>query len=383
MSEIASLGVRIDSTDATRAAGELDKLTTAGTRSEEAAKRVQRSWEQAVQRIAAELNALNARVDVLNGTQSRMLAAVERTEALKKRMAEAYDRSARAADSVARAYGQVGREAGASAAGVDRVNRSLVQTETTATAAGASIRRHLLAALGGLSAMRLIDLADDWGQMASRILERKIELLQQMKGSQQTLERLDAEKAAWEQWSRDVEQIFDQVGQSLTDAIFEGGKSARDLVRDLFKTLTLRVLIQPMLAGLQGMVTNQIGGLLGYQDPRQQGGVGGMLQNASSLNSIFGAGYSGSRSGCRAWSTDVRKRWSYVYPGSVDRRRRCAWPGVWGGVGGQRLAEGRPDCPGPSGKGASARTNRPGHRCIGAGRPGRRSAAYGRSGGTT
>lgn len=169
MSEIASLGVRIDSTDATRAAGELERLTTAGTRSEEAAKRVQRSWEQAVQRTAAEMNALNGRVDVLNGTQSRMLAAVERTEAHMKRMAEAYDRSARAADSAARAYGQVGREAGSSAAGVDRVNRSLVQTETTATAAGASIRRHLLAALGGLSAMRLIDLADDWGQMASRI----------------------------------------------------------------------------------------------------------------------------------------------------------------------------------------------------------------------
>ncbi|NLZ10395.1 MAG: tape measure protein, partial [Alcaligenaceae bacterium] len=169
MTETASLVIKTDSTDVTRAKGELDRLTDAGGRTEEAAKRVQRSWEQAAQRVASEMTALNSRVDVLNGTQSKMLAAVERVASQMDRMAAAYDRSTRAAEQASRSYGDVGREAGASAAGVDRVNRSLMQTETTATAAGASIRRHLLAAVGGLSAMRLIDVADNWGQMASRI----------------------------------------------------------------------------------------------------------------------------------------------------------------------------------------------------------------------
>jgi tape measure domain-containing protein len=124
-----------------------------------------------------------------------------------------------------------------------------------------------------------------------KAIELLIEAHKQNAGALSTLEGLEKQKAQWEEWKGALDEVFRQVGQSLTDAIFDGGKSGRDLVRDLFKTLTLRVLIQPMMSSIQGAVTNQIGGLLGYQDPRQQGGVGGMLQNANSLNSIFGAGY--------------------------------------------------------------------------------------------
>lgn len=141
-------------------------------------------------------------------------------------------------------------------------------------------------AIADLEAQKAALAVIDAGAEEIAILERKIELLGQMRGSQQTLERLGAEKAAWESWARDVEQIFNQVGQSLTDALFEGGRSARDLIKDLFKTLTLRVVIQPMLSGLQGMVTNQLGGLLGYQDPRQQGGFGGMSNALSTYNNL-------------------------------------------------------------------------------------------------
>src|SRR5690606_22893831 len=99
----------------------------------------------------------------------------------------------------------------------------------------------------------------DAGAEEIAILERKIELLGQMRGSQQTLERLDAEKAAWESWARDVEQIFSRVGQSLTDAIFDGGKSGKDLLRDMFKGLTFNILINPVMNQLQGWVTNHLG----------------------------------------------------------------------------------------------------------------------------
>src|SRR5690606_6830615 len=133
-------------------------------------------------------------------------------------------------------------------------------------------------AIADLEAQKAALAVIDAGAEEIAILERKIELLGQMRGSQQTLERLDAEKAAWESWSRDVEQIFQQVGQSLTDALFEGGRSGRDLIKDLFKTLTLRVFIQPMMGQLQGWVTNQLGGLFGVQNP-QQGGVLGTAQN--------------------------------------------------------------------------------------------------------
>src|SRR5690606_16730339 len=85
------------------------------------------------------------------------------------------------------------------------------------------------------------------------IFEREIEARKRLRTAIGSMEQKEAERAAWESWARDVEQIFNQVGQSLTDALFEGGKSGRDLIKDLFKALTLRVLIQPVMGGLQGL----------------------------------------------------------------------------------------------------------------------------------
>lgn len=135
----------------------------------------------------------------------------------------------------------------------------------------------------------------------------ELEARKQLREAMVSLETKEAEKRAWEAWSRDVEQIFQQVGQSLTDAIFEGGKSGRDLVKDLFKTLTLRVLINPVMNSIQGAVTNSLGSMFGLQNTQQQksssfdfnqfmgGGTGNMLSSAgnyigSTMVAEFGAG---------------------------------------------------------------------------------------------
>ncbi|WP_442592461.1 tape measure protein [Parapusillimonas sp. JC17] len=153
-------------------------------------------------------------------------------------------------------------------------------------------------ALAKLEAAKASAVASNASTERVREIEAEIHALKQLKdlqvgiaGQQQQLEFREAQKAQWEAWSRDVEQIFDRVGQSLTDAIFDGGKSGKDLLRDMFKSLTFNILINPVMKSLQGFVTNEIGALFGYQNPQQQSGVGGMLQNASSLNSLFGAGY--------------------------------------------------------------------------------------------
>src|SRR5690606_33606878 len=105
-------------------------------------------------------------------------------------------------------------------------------------------------------------------------------------GLQGQLEWREAQRQQWEDWARDVEQIFDRVGQSLTDAIFDGGKSGRDLLRDLFKGLTFNVLINPVMNQMQGWVTNQLGGMFGVQNPQQQASGGGFGFSGGA----FGAG---------------------------------------------------------------------------------------------
>lgn len=55
------------------------------------------------------------------------------------------------------------------AAGVDRLSRSLSSAEKQAASTAATINRMLKAALAGFSAMHIIDVADEWGQYASRM----------------------------------------------------------------------------------------------------------------------------------------------------------------------------------------------------------------------
>lgn len=128
----------------------------------------------------------------------------------------------------------------------------------------------------------------DAGAEEIAILERKIELNKQLRGGAQTLETLDAEKAAWESWAGQVDSIFQRVGQSLTDAIFEGGKSGRELLKDIFKALTFNVLINPVMGALQGGITNSLGGMFGFQNPaeRDAGGGAGGISGLSSLTSL-------------------------------------------------------------------------------------------------
>ncbi|WJJ93991.1 hypothetical protein [Neopusillimonas aromaticivorans] len=125
-------------------------------------------------------------------------------------------------------------------------------------------------------------------------LREEIAARRELMGNMRTKEALDLQLKEWEQWEKDVGQIFQQVSQSLTDAIFEGGKSGRDLVKDLFKTLTLRVLINPVMNSIQGAVTNSLGGMFGVSNPAEGGGgimsSGFNLMNmASAAKTAYGA----------------------------------------------------------------------------------------------
>ncbi|WP_341667341.1 tape measure protein [Alcaligenes sp. SDU_A2] len=63
----------------------------------------------------------------------------------------------------------VGGVARTTAASVDGLNKELAKTEQQAATSAATINRVLKSALLGFSTMRLIDMADEWGQYASRM----------------------------------------------------------------------------------------------------------------------------------------------------------------------------------------------------------------------
>lgn len=58
-----------------------------------------------------------------------------------------------------------------------------------------------------------------------------------------------------EKFADEVKEINNQIGQSLTDALMSGGMNARDFIVNMFKTMVLRPILQPLITGVVGAVT--------------------------------------------------------------------------------------------------------------------------------
>lgn len=98
-----------------------------------------------------------------------------------------------------------------------------------------------------------------------------------------------AAKAVADEWQRTA----DSINTSITDALlrgFESGKgfaeNFRDTVIAMFKTMVLR----PVVNAVVNTGTQAVGQALGFGGQQQGGGLMGLANNASSLNSLYSAG---------------------------------------------------------------------------------------------
>ncbi|MEI2416220.1 tape measure protein [Orrella sp. JC864] len=115
-------------------------------------------------RLAIVIDSRNAKTDAEGLAQ-----AMQALEDAGVRVSTSAGRAGRTARDAGRAYSQAGQQATRGAQGVDRINRSLDDTDRSATQATLALRRAFIGGIAGLSAMNVIDIADDWGQFASRI----------------------------------------------------------------------------------------------------------------------------------------------------------------------------------------------------------------------
>ena len=90
---------------------------------------------------------------------------------------------------------------------------------------------------------------------------------------------------------REWERAADQIGQSLADAIFKGGKDAGDLLADYFRTLVLK----PIIEASMRPIVDALGSAFGLKGPAASGvggagGAGGTLGSFGSLASSINLG---------------------------------------------------------------------------------------------
>jgi hypothetical protein len=88
--------------------------------------------------------------------------------------------------------------------------------------------------------------------------------------------RLEDRIKAEEDFAAEAQKINDQIGQSLTDALVNGGQSAKDFIANMFKTLILRPLIQPIISGTLGALGVGASGAALAGVPGAAGAGGGM-----------------------------------------------------------------------------------------------------------
>lgn len=160
----------------------------------------------------------------------------------------------------------------ATAAAIDQANALALQVEQydmTATAiANANVARadEDLALAETTYAMAVMrgERAEDLALIQKEIeaIKQRAQALRSVSGSTAKLEALDASKELKEQAKKDNEQI----GDSLTDALlrgFEDGKgfatNFKDTLINMFKTMILKPIIQPLVQGAANTLTNAIG----------------------------------------------------------------------------------------------------------------------------
>jgi len=172
--------------------------------------------------------AQESRLSITIDSRSAEQQAVDLEKALKAleaagvRVTSTTGQAGRSADAAGRSFSGAGRDARQGAGDVDKLNRSLRQTDEQAAAAAATVGRVFKAALAGFSVMHVIDVADEWGQYASRMkmaTESQEEYNhaqdRMVKSAQLTFRAINETRESFIQLS----PVLRQMGQSLDQSI--------------------------------------------------------------------------------------------------------------------------------------------------------------------
>lgn len=141
----------------------------------------------------------------------------------------------------------------------------------------------------------------DGNAVALKNLEDRIAAQKRLIAAMKNKEVTDAGQKQADELAKMFDKTWEQVGQSLSDAIMKGGLDAKELLKRTFKSLVLQPMIMGVMSGMgQGFMGGAVGGATGTGGGG--GAMGGMGQAVGSMATsyLFGgvgtaamAGYTG------------------------------------------------------------------------------------------
>ena len=116
----------------------------------------------------------------------------------------------------------------------------------------------------------------------------------------------------------EFQRIYDDLSQGLTNAIIEGGKSARDYLRSLFRSLVLQPLLRPLVAPISGLIASAGAGTSFADTGAAGGSTLGQVGQAASLYDAGQKIYAGFESGFAGIGTAAKGAYfSFFESGAV------------------------------------------------------------------
>lgn len=135
----------------------------------------------------------------------------------------------------------------------------------------------------------------DEGQRAKAEIDAQIAQRERIVAALGTKASREAADKSAKDFQQAYERAYDQLSQGLTDALIQGGRSAADYLKGLFRNLVLRPLLQPFVGPIAGVLA---GTSLGAS--AQTGVAQGAFGQAQQASTLFQAGktiYDGFASG--------------------------------------------------------------------------------------
>ena len=253
--------------------------------------------------------------DQLSNTQRADLALLYERRIAQEQMADSLKASALATEALARAEDdRIKGYTDAAGKATNRLDELRAEAQAMAYAEAHNVSLAIAieqTAMARLREAQAAEMAKGTGMNDSVVLalQQEIDARRQIveaiagKEVREAGQKLREDQAA--EWAR----TWDQVGQSFTDALMEGGKSVSEYLKGLFRTLVLRPVLAPVGAALASALTPSLAGAgSAVGGAGQGGGVLGTLGQLSGLAGAFGTGMAASFSsmmaaGVSGWAT--------------------------------------------------------------------------------
>lgn len=265
------------------AAREIDQTVAALQRRLAAGRELTRAEELEI-RLADQLADKSAK---LRAGEREALAAKNAKAVAIQRDIDLAEQEARAAEAVARARADA---LNAESQGIDAAKDRLraFKAEEEAIVKSKALHVSLAEAVEMVALARLHEEQAKFREDSPQYekLQREIDARRQLLSLMGRREARDASEKAAQEAAEAWKKVVDQAGQSLADSLMQGGRSAREYIVGLFRSLTLRPIIQAIVQPIVGAASSLLPGVANASSAAKAGDLLGSASSAANLFSL-------------------------------------------------------------------------------------------------